>query len=281
MGGTGWTITEDNTLREIWPTATREELYNAFPSRTWSAIRHNAQRLGVRRINRSGWIDGTLNERELQVLIGGLLGDGCLRICGKRGVNARYAEDKKKSDIKYLLWKAKELSRFAPNVKEYEEKSHLWTGSHPELTSFYHRWYPNGYGTKKLVLADIKKLNPLGLAVWAQDEGYLEPSLRFNFASERFGWEGNKILQQVLKENFKLGTKIYPLKLKHELSCRTCLTRQVEVRKLSKIIEPFVILPCMGRKIICAATLKKHDKWVQRRREKARIVRERSRLECK
>jgi hypothetical protein len=44
-----WTPEDENLLRMLWPSASREALEAAFPSRTWQAINQRAEKLKVRR----------------------------------------------------------------------------------------------------------------------------------------------------------------------------------------------------------------------------------------
>lgn len=129
-----------------------------------------------------------LDENVQQILIGSLLGDGCIRL-GKRDRNARFCEVHSLKQSDYLRWKAEIfIKHFGGSVTPYPPHSHylskndgsqikvkgtggfaLHTRTSPVLTEFYYRWYPNG---KKIIPEeDIEKLSPLGLAVWYQDDG--------------------------------------------------------------------------------------------------------------
>jgi DNA invertase Pin-like site-specific DNA recombinase len=45
-----WSKEEDTTIRRLWPQASKEELLAALPIRSWTALRHRASRLKVRRL---------------------------------------------------------------------------------------------------------------------------------------------------------------------------------------------------------------------------------------
>jgi hypothetical protein len=45
-----WSKEEDTTIRRLWPQASKEERLAALPIRSWTALRHRASRLKVRRL---------------------------------------------------------------------------------------------------------------------------------------------------------------------------------------------------------------------------------------
>ncbi len=47
--GPNWSPAEKQTLRRIYPTATKPELIAAFPQRSWCAIGRMAQDMGIKR----------------------------------------------------------------------------------------------------------------------------------------------------------------------------------------------------------------------------------------
>lgn len=106
-----------------------------------------------------------------QVLIGSLLGDGCVFI-DKRQKNANFSEAHAIKQSDYLRWKARILSlHFGGKVSydSYNEKIKYFSQTHPFLTEVRYKWYPNN---GKIVPEDeLQKLDALGLAVWYQDDG--------------------------------------------------------------------------------------------------------------
>jgi len=135
-----------------------------------------------------------VNNEEFQVLIGSLLGDGCI-IIPTGCKNAIYEEPKKSSDEEYLKWKAKILRRFGPRLCYANGYIKLYTRVHPELTELRKRWYPNG--KRSIVPGDVEKLDALGLAVWYQDDGSYTPTSRVSDSVQR----RMKYLREFFKKN--------------------------------------------------------------------------------
>lgn len=105
-----------------------------------------------------------------QILIGSLLGDGCLFKRKGERTNAQFTEGHSPKQAPYLRWKAATLMKlFGGWICERKSVIHFTTRTSSILTGFRHRWYP---ACKKIVpTEDLDKLDKLGLAVWYQDDG--------------------------------------------------------------------------------------------------------------
>lgn len=129
-----------------------------------------------------------LNDTTSYVLTGCLLGDGGLRTNHKNSWNPVFY----KCNIHYdhivyvakLLFGERHLERISGPViqgngsvsfggKTYKTQPifHLRSLTHPELKSWYEKWYPEANCFKKFVPADIK-LNATVLLHWFLDDGY-------------------------------------------------------------------------------------------------------------
>jgi len=128
-----------------------------------------------------------LTTRQKAVLIGTMLGDGCLAR-GKATWNAQLSLAHCKRQLGYLTWKVSELQplfRAPPHLNRVVlgDVEH-WTYQvasrpHPILTE-YHSLFYGGLGGKKRICADVlARLDalgdqlPLALAVWYMDDGSL------------------------------------------------------------------------------------------------------------
>lgn len=122
-----------------------------------------------------------LTENEKQVLYGSLLGDGALTIKEGYSKNATFQEGHCLEQREYLEWKAEQLIRFRPVVRDLNlnpnkhtgktyKKCQLYTSPAPILNDLYEKFY----GEKKTITREIlDELTPLGLAVWYMDDGSL------------------------------------------------------------------------------------------------------------
>ena len=114
----------------------------------------------------------TLTEDQKQVILGTLLGDACIN-CRKGSKRRRtmYVSHGNKQ-LRYLKWKHAMLNcnnKVMPYTTGYGSLAHRFMFTHPFVEEV---WSNNYISDIKHVSADwIKQLNPLGLAVWFQDDG--------------------------------------------------------------------------------------------------------------
>ena len=117
------------------------------------------------------------NYRAKQVIMGSLLGDGCV---DKGGY---YSETHCIAQKEYLKLKARVLTGFCPTLREYKIKIKKIDKSCESIScflkkSFYFKdlrtiWYPSGI--KKMDVCNFTDLDTLGLAIWYMDDGYWQP----------------------------------------------------------------------------------------------------------
>ncbi len=112
-------------------------------------------------------------QRGLQVLLGSLLGDGCI------GSSGGFIENHSIEQETYLKLKARVLNGFYPQMRKYLVKtqngnSHEAISMGLAKTYYLHElrqeWYANG--KKDFPVAALEKLNNFGLAIWYMDDGY-------------------------------------------------------------------------------------------------------------
>lgn len=123
-----------------------------------------------------------LTEEERSILVGSLLGDGCLRIMGRSKVPA-FSVSHGESQKTYVLWKYEKLKRWVNTPPWREEriyhrdnsrKTFSWrfqTLSNSVFSNLYKTFYKNG---KKIVPDNIENLlknSPLALTIWLMDDG--------------------------------------------------------------------------------------------------------------
>lgn len=121
-----------------------------------------------------------LTKEETDILVGSMLGDGCLRIMSKAVVPA-FSVSHSESQKNYVFWKYKKLQRFVRTPPWREEriyhrdrsrKTYSWrfqTLSNKVFLDLWRLFYRNN---TKIVPDDIVNLlSPLSLAVWLMDDG--------------------------------------------------------------------------------------------------------------
>lgn len=109
-----------------------------------------------------------------QVLLGSLCGDGGLyKHTGYSGVC--FVEYHNIKQSKYLFWKKEFLEQeFNINIRKrkgYNQVILCSSYAHSILIDYHKLFYPSGKGHKIILTKILNKLNPLGLAIWYQDDG--------------------------------------------------------------------------------------------------------------
>lgn len=158
-----------------------------------------------------------ISSRAKEIIIGTIMGDGHLAQL-KTGVRLEVGHSEKQKD--YVFWKYDELCELVGAVPHYLEFSdqrfcrryQQWrfkTLTHPYLTDMHDRFYSE---KKKIISREIFSLlqSPLSLAVWFMDDGGRRNDCYGLFLNTlSFTKEEHMLLQQVLKQNFALDSRIH------------------------------------------------------------------------
>ena len=194
----------------------------------------------------------SLNQTQISVLVGSILGDGTLRV-GKDALNANFKVEQGIKQKDYVFWKYevfKEWVTTPPKLSvryDIDRKPYLkswWfrTLRHPSITLFHKRFYKNGV---KIIPKDIVNfLDPLALAVWIMDDGSLNKN-KIDISTYSFKLEEIKILQKALFDRFALNASFYK---DRDKGFRMYFT-MLETQKLIPLIASFVI-PNLAYKIL-------------------------------
>ncbi len=158
-----------------------------------------------------------LSERQQEILIGTLLGDGHLEQNGK---NVRLRVGHGLPQREYVAWKHQELKDlvrgnirtariFNSKRNKYYEHLQFSTLTCSDFTEWRDVFYPHG---KKIVPENISDLliTPLSLAVWHMDDGYKRNdcnALRLN--TDAFSVSDQNLLIGCLKNNFGIESKLH------------------------------------------------------------------------
>lgn len=184
----------------------------------------------------------SLTVKQNEILIGTLLGDGHLE---KNGRYVRLRAEHGDCQREYLFWKYnqfKSLVASPPRLVIHKDKRrkapykrwHFSTYSLPILVAAWKAWYTQG---RKRIPDNIMDVfsSPLSLAVWIMDDGYRRNdccAMRIN--CESFSLEEQKILQNCLRSNFGLNSRIHGKGKYWNLYIPSS-----EFRKLNKIVAPY------------------------------------------
>lgn len=193
-----------------------------------------------------------LTEKQRAIVLGTLLGDGCLE---RNGKHVRLRLEHGISQKSYLLWKYKELKSVITgsvmkvyayhkvNKRTYDS---LRTYTYSDLVfDFYWDLFYADTGRKK-VPKNIRLLlnNPLSIAVWFMDDGYKRNDCNaFRFGTDSFSKNDQLMLRSVLKKNFGIDTQLHK-KGKYW----NIYIPERESRRFADLIQPFII-PTLSYKI--------------------------------
>ena len=161
-----------------------------------------------------------------QILLGSLLGDGCI-LPSDYIKTARFIEGHSLKQIEYLNWKGKMLSLPSRFYQQTSKKMSRINGKFtktnedytlyfyqtrflPELWYYRELFYPHG---KKVVTLEIlEKLNLFGIAVWYMDDGYFNYPSQVGLCTNGFTLEEQKIIQKWFLEKYGIEWRIYKIK---------------------------------------------------------------------
>ena len=168
------------------------------------------------------WWDNTvgsvnLTNEQKSLIVGTLLGDGCLE---KRKKNPRLRIDHAEQQKEYVFWKYGILQDAAtrePHILHEKDRRsgktftrwYFSTKTMPEL-DFYHQLFYRG--KKKIISEELAEhlTNPLSLAVWLMDDGYKRNDCdALRLSTDCFSFEEQVILQNCLDKNFGISSKIH------------------------------------------------------------------------
>lgn len=193
-----------------------------------------------------------LNTIQKQILVGHLLGDGCVYKETPNG-KAKISISHQEKHSQYFHWK---VAMFDPFINGYytsvDKRGNsimLQTTSicHQEINYFLDMFYTSD--RIKIVPKNLDiYLTPLALAVWIQDDGNLKSGCNMRIATMSFTYEENLMLQSYLKRCFDLNSKVMGFKYKNKQYWQITLNKE-NTQKLSDIIRPYVV-ECMKYKIM-------------------------------
>ena len=194
------------------------------------------------RDNAEGSSGSDLTGRQQSVLVGTLLGDGCLARHGRyhrlhvkhKGVHRRLAELKRDIFVNHVSMPLHEFDqrlggRLFPAVQ-------FATRTSPVFTEWHSRFYGAG---GKIVPQDVDGLlTPLALAVWFMDDGAADFA-GVTFQTHSFTFEEVTMLGMALRERYRLETNTRRNKGRWLLYIRSASVDRMEELVGPHILEEF------------------------------------------
>ena len=193
----------------------------------------------------------TFTDRQLQVIQGTLLGDGCL-ISSTTTTNFLYrlSITHGEKQLAYLKWKMRELyptyDTDEPHKCFSKGRTFYVAGTrwHQTFNDFRLLFYPNG--EKVIPLSVIESIDALGLAVWFMDDGSWNPNPRARQAcisTDSFPSPMVEAAAEILKSRFGLKSSVYTINAKGSYG-RGVYSRLVFLRSgihdFFDLIKPFI-----------------------------------------
>lgn len=189
-----------------------------------------------------------LTGRQKEIVIGTVLGDGCI---AKHGKLSRLVLGQCEKQKNFLYWKANELGISKVQVREgsgFNSNSVMYccnSYTHSEYEMFRKKFYRNN---KKIIPNDIVNyMTPLSLAVWIMDDGSLCSPFNIRISTDCFSYQEHLILKDMLKIKFDLNVKICEYSRRGHKYNYLSFNKRNSL-KLEEIIKPH-ILDCMKYKL--------------------------------
>jgi len=170
--------------------------------------------------NKSKKQKSSLTKRQKDILVGLLLGDGCLET-QTNGKTFRLKVEHSQKQKDYVYWLYKEFKNIIPG-EIYERKRldgrlsvGFQTHSSSSFRFFYHQFYPNG---KKVIPKVIGKIiQPISIAVWFMDDGSKKSSKHKTYNIHTLGFEKKDLerMQKIFDIKFQIKTSLHRQKDKY------------------------------------------------------------------
>jgi hypothetical protein len=153
-----------------------------------------------------------LSQRQKDIVVGTLLGDGCLEFDGFKASRLQIKQcEFKKEYVMWLYEELKNLVRTPPKQRKDDQQWYFSTRSLIELDLYRNIFYKERI---KIVPSNIRDLliSPMSLAIWFMDDGTLDYRVKshysFNLSTDSFSSENVRLLQEVLYGKFGIPSSI-------------------------------------------------------------------------
>jgi hypothetical protein len=186
-----------------------------------------------------------------EIIIGNILGDGCLEFNRYIGTRLQIKQSSKHKDYVFWLYgKLRNLCNSEPKQKKDNGQWYFSTKALKELTSLHKLFYAK---RRKIIPKNISELliSPLTLAIWYMDDGSLDfrPKEHYAFIlnTDSFSLNEVKILSKTIKRNFGIKINVYNLLCRGKRYPKIYIGTEGRDNFFS-LIKPF-ILNCFSYKL--------------------------------
>lgn len=211
-----------------------------------------------------------LSQRAKQIVLGGVLGDGSLKIA-RRYRNARYCERHTERQKAYAFWKFAALvpelggtlkrRRSDAGSLTTNDRMHYQSRVHPGLTQLHHLTH---WRNKKAIRRHwLNHLDALALTVWWCDDGSLNARTRHGvLCTDGFSYDAHKRLARYLQVDWGIFTHIVrqPSPVAHHF--RLHLDRENLQRYLDIILPHMPVASLLYKVMPCYGNLKDQQRWI-------------------
>ena len=189
-----------------------------------------------------------LTQKQHEVLMGMLLGDGNLR---HRGKNTLFRTEHSEKQKEYLFWTYRLFKEFTLSEPKGVTREHhkndeysFTTFAHPVFNSYFELFYKNG--CKRVTKEILELLTPESLSIWICDDGsYSNSGKHIILCTNSFLLNEHKIMQKYFKEKWNLNCSIRFRNQKYYYLS----FYQADTKKLANIIRNYIPLENLKYKI--------------------------------
>lgn len=187
-----------------------------------------------------------LTDLQRSMIIGTLLGDGCLvETASKKNLRLKIEHCDAQRD--YVFWKYECLKSFVLTPPKFQTWNRSWmfkTISHPELTIIGDLFYKK---RRKIVPDEIESLlrDPLSLSVWFMDDGSKNRNDGLILNTQCFTKSETERLKDCLSTNFAIDH----ISLQKDKNGWRLYVQTASSGHMTKIMRPY-LLPCLTYKLI-------------------------------
>lgn len=192
-----------------------------------------------------------LSRLQREIIIGSILGDGCIEFNGFHGSRLQIKQAKRYKD--YVFWLFKKLDNLCKSIPKQRMDTAQWyfsTRHLNELTNLRKLFYPKN---KKEIPKNISNLltSCLSLAIWYMDDGRLDYRPKDHYAfilsTDAFSDRDVNRLRKVLNDNFGIISTVQHSLCRGKKYPKLYIGKNGRDRFLEKI-KPY-ILNCFSHKL--------------------------------
>lgn len=201
-----------------------------------------------------------LSDQCKEIVLGALLGEGSLKI-HKPYKNARLAFRHSIRQKEYFFWKVNQLKEISSESYWWKQEKNSLGGemlryqsaTSDALTKLFTLTHKNGKSTVRRKWLNM--LTARSLAIWWMDDGSLVANGRRGvICTDSFSYEEQQLLARYLKVVWDINVAIGKITRVHNGTTREYYRLWIrsteELRKLMKIILPYVQIPSMLPKVL-------------------------------